>query len=175
MIPQRRTRRRYEAPGQARYLTCSCFHRLALFGNDRIKDAFVERLTLVINRTGCNLFCWVVMPEHFHLLLRPVLPRVTVTHFLMSLKRPFAALVLDRWRELGAKVLRRVRDSKGQEHFWQEGGGYDRNVYSRDELLEKIAYIHMNPVRRGLVARPEDWQWSSLGCGGDRAPKLTPV
>ena len=41
--------------------------------------------------------------------------------------------------------------------------GYDRNIYSRDELNEKIKYINENPVARRLVCRPEDWRWSSAG------------
>jgi putative transposase len=45
--------------------------------------------------------------------------------------------------------------------FWQPGGGYDRNITSSETLLAMIEYIHANPVRRGLVARMEDWEWSS--------------
>lgn len=44
---------------------------------------------------------------------------------------------------------------------WQPGGGYDRNVVELASLQQMIEYIHLNPVRRGLVARPEDWPWSS--------------
>jgi putative transposase len=45
--------------------------------------------------------------------------------------------------------------------FWQPGGGYDRNIDSVKTLGAIIDYIHANPVRRGLVLRPEDWPWSS--------------
>lgn len=45
--------------------------------------------------------------------------------------------------------------------FWQAGGGYDRNVGDESTLRTMIDYIHQNPVRRGLVDRPEDWIWSS--------------
>ena len=45
--------------------------------------------------------------------------------------------------------------------FWQPGGGYDRNITSTLALRAAIEYIHANPVRRGLVARAEDWEWSS--------------
>ena len=38
---------------------------------------------------------------------------------------------------------------------------YDFNVWSERKLVEKLHYIHRNPVERGLVARPEDWAWSS--------------
>ena len=45
--------------------------------------------------------------------------------------------------------------------FWQDGGGYDRNIRDQDELTRFVEYVHNNPVRRGLVARPEEWYWSS--------------
>ena len=46
-------------------------------------------------------------------------------------------------------------------HFWQKEY-YDRNVRDHKELVEKLRYIHRNPVKRGLVKRPEDWPWSSF-------------
>jgi putative transposase len=45
--------------------------------------------------------------------------------------------------------------------FWQPGGGYDRNVVEIAAVHQIIEYIHANPVRRGLVACAEDWEWSS--------------
>jgi putative transposase len=47
--------------------------------------------------------------------------------------------------------------------FWQRGGGYDSNLWSKDIIWEKIGYMHSNPVKRKLVPRPEDWLWSSYG------------
>jgi len=44
--------------------------------------------------------------------------------------------------------------------FWQ-AHYYDRNVSSREKFVKELRYIHRNPVRRGLVVRPEDWRWSS--------------
>ena len=41
--------------------------------------------------------------------------------------------------------------------------GYDRNLFSRKKIIEKIVYIHDNPIRKGLVENPEDWVWSSAG------------
>jgi hypothetical protein len=45
--------------------------------------------------------------------------------------------------------------------FWQAGGGYDRNVISRETAWNEIHYIHQNPVRRELVKHPGDWTYSS--------------
>jgi hypothetical protein len=45
--------------------------------------------------------------------------------------------------------------------FWQEGPGYDRNLTTSTAIEAAIEYIHMNPVRRGMVNRAVDWRWSS--------------
>ena len=45
--------------------------------------------------------------------------------------------------------------------FWQEGGGYDRNLRTPDAVVTAAEYVHNNPVKRGLCATPADWKWSS--------------
>jgi len=101
------------------------------------------------------------MPEHIHLLLWPCLPDHPVSAVLRTFKRDFVDEVMVRWRKLGARVLERIMTPQGKPRFWQHGGGYDRNEFSTGEIAETIAYIHNNPVKRGLVARAVDWPWSS--------------
>jgi putative transposase len=161
MTRPRRTLHRFEHYGHGRYLTFSCHQRLPLFRNDRIKDAFAERLAFVKAKLGFRLYAWVVMPEHVHLLIQTGRADLTVETILHSLKSHFAATVLARWREMKAPILARVTDNTGRQRFWLPGGGYDRNLHSESEWLEKITYIHNNPVRRGLTAQPEQWIWSS--------------
>jgi hypothetical protein len=55
-------------------------------------------------------------------------------------------------------------------HFWQKRY-YDFNIRNNPQFVEKLRYIHRNPVERGLCERPEDWEWSSFrqyaaGCAG---------
>ncbi len=161
MSEPRKRLRRCEIDGHARFLTFSCYQRLPLLSNPDIRDPFAEQLFLARTRLDFKLIAWVVMPEHVHLLILPDQANASVPSVLSAIKRPFAAMVLARWRELEAPVLDRIRDRSGAERFWQAGGGYDRNIFSEGELREKIRYIHENPVRRGLVGREEDWVWSS--------------
>ena len=56
------------------------------------------------------------------------------------------------------------------EHFWQKRY-YDFNVRNESQLVEKLRYIHRNPVKRGLCVAAEDWEWSrfrqyATGCAG---------
>ena len=164
--PRHKRLRRVESAGSARFVTFSTFRRLPLFQNDAIKDAFAGHLARARERHPFRLLAWVVMPEHVHLILLPADGRVSTP--LAGLKRGFAREVIGRWRALNAPVLARITDSRSRHRFWQRGGGYDRNVRDEDELREKIAYIHHNPVERGLVERPADWAWSSARWyGGD--------
>ena len=56
-----------------------------------------------------------------------------------------------------------VRERPGRRvfRFWQEGGGYDRNLTGEKTVLAAIQYAHANPVRRGLCSSPAEWRWSS--------------
>jgi len=71
-------------------------------------------------------------------------------------------------------LLLPARTPRNQAHYrnwrykvWQQGTGYDFNVYSEGKLRQKIAYIHANPVRAGLVKQAEEYPWSSAApdCG----------
>lgn len=156
-----KTLRRINSANHARFLTFSCYHNLPLLGADPIRRVFVESLDRARTRHRFLLISWVVMPTHVHLMIMPPPPHGVIRDILFAIKTPFARRVLARWRELDARVLAKIRDASGQAHFWQSGGGYDRNIVSSEEFHEKNDYIHRNPVAAGLVAREVDWPWSS--------------
>jgi putative transposase len=83
------------------------------------------------------------MPEHVHLLMSEP-ERGTLASAVQAMKE---------------SVSRRLIG--GREHFWQ-ARYYDFNVFTAKKRIEKLKYIHRNPVVRGLVERPEDWAWSSF-------------
>jgi len=138
----------------------------------------VDRLIFVHQVMPVQMLAWVIMPEHVHLLVRPTGHRVEIQDYLKKLKTRFARQMLDRWRDHDASILGRLQDQSGRSHFWQAGGGYDRNIVSEDEFIEKLNYIHANPIKRKLVTSPEQWRWSSarhylgLSCVG---PAIDPV
>ncbi len=171
--PIRKRLRRREHGGDIRFVTFSCYHRLPLLGNPRIRDAFSGVLEAAHQRLDFELFAWVTMPEHVHLLAR--IPRESDWHAVaLSIKPVIARRVIQRWREIGAPVLSRITDDAGRCRFWQRGGGFDRNIRNMTEFSETVRYIHRNPVERGLVERPEDWAWSSVRWWmGERAGDVT--
>jgi putative transposase len=114
-----------------------------------------------------RLVAFVFMPEHVHLLVYPTIHEPRLDLLLKAIKRPFSfrvkqALAAARSPLLGELT---VRERPGVERFrfWQEGGGYDRNLRTESAVLGSIDYIHLNPVRRGLCERAVEWKWSSAG------------
>jgi putative transposase len=84
---------------------------------------------------------YVVMPEHVHLLVsEPEEKALSVA--IQILKQRFSK-------------------TRKEEYVW-ESRYYDFNVRSQKKRIEKLTYIHQNPVRRELVAEPKDWRWSSF-------------
>ncbi len=105
------------------------------------------------------------MPNHVHLLVH--LPEnITVTRFLASIKQPVSFRALKWIEEHKPEILKDLIVKHGKKEirrFWQQGGGYDRNIFSDEALFKTVEYIHNNPVRLGLVEYPENWNWSSAG------------
>ena len=151
--------RHFDIPNQARFLTFSCFHRRPLLDGAALRDRYINHLDRSRNLLHFRLHAWVIMPDHVHLIVLPV--QGAISPVLRGLKQGFSRQILTEWREADDPRLSLVATSGSQCRFWQRGGGYDRNIRSPDELRRHTEYIHTNPVRRGLVERPEDWKWSS--------------
>ena len=137
--------KRYQQTRQLHFVTFSCYHRQALLSDPQAPDTFVQILETVRRWYGCWLLGYVVMPEHVHLLLSEP-------------ERKNLALVLQMLKQM---VSRKLQGKHTQVPFWQ-ARYYDFNVWSEQKRVEKLRYLHRNPVKRGLVERPEDWLWSSF-------------
>ncbi len=166
-------RRRYNETNQPRELTFSCYRRLPFFSRERTCEWFIEALEKARARFGFQLWAYVLMPDHVHLLVNPGGTSLTssegragaeMSRFLQAVKEPVARQAIAFLKANSPQWLARLTVHEGQRvrhRFWQPGGGYDRNITNIETLRAMIEYIHANPVRRGLVARIEDWQWSS--------------
>jgi putative transposase len=125
----------------------------------------VDAMERARERLDLALWAYVVMPEHVHLLMRPRGASYEMRAILAALKRPVAAAAktfLQRSGESTWMERLTVRyPTRSVFRFWQPGGGFDHNIFREKTVLSVIQYIHANPVRRGLVADPLDWEWSS--------------
>jgi putative transposase len=136
--------KRFQKSRQLHFLTFSCFHRRPNFATPTSRTTFESSLERVRRAYGLWVYGYVVMPEHVHLLVSEP-ERDTLARAMQSLKQSVA-------RRLALRAA---------DPFWQ-ARYYDFNVWSEMKFVEKLRYIHRNPVKRGLVAQPEDWAWSSF-------------
>jgi len=156
--------RRRICPTGVRFLTFSCYRRLNLLGNPRIRDALAREIFAARAKCGFRLQAWVIMPEHVHLVLAAADPEWPVERILPQIKAPFAQNIIGRWRKLGVRgagALSKITDGSGRVRFWQPGGGFDRAARNIDKLVREGNYVHRNPVKRGLAACESGWKWSS--------------
>jgi putative transposase len=157
--------RRYDTPGDAHELTFSCYRRLPLLSRDRTRGWVVEAIDRARGQERFDLWAYVIMPEHVHILIRPREPEYSISRILWRIKRPIARRAIAHLHTHAPAFLERLTVIRGdgtrERRFWQAGGGYDRNVVEPETVRTMLEYFHLNPVRRGLVERPEDWAWSS--------------
>lgn len=164
-VPKYKSCQRWNNPGDAHELTFSCYRRYPLLSKDRTRSWMIAAIRRARVKHAFDLWAYVIMPEHVHLLIRPRRTRYDMKTILHALKWPVAGWALAHLREHAPTWIERLtehdRIAKPAVHFWQPGGGFDRNVTNEKTALAMIDYIHMNPVRRELVSAPEKWPWSS--------------
>jgi len=153
---------RFDRLGTPRFLTLSCYHRRRLLARESVIRLFLSELDTIRHKYELKLYGYVVMPEHVHLVVLPPL-ELTLSKAIGELKsrsaRTMLAFLRD-WTDQPTDELLVSRDGKTKMVFWQRRY-YDHNCRSVDTLREKIVYCHQNPVNRGLVSDPANWQWSS--------------
>ena len=162
---KRKTIKHCHEPGDFHELTFSCYHAMPLLNRDDWRRRLSPHIDRACRELAFELVAFVYMPEHVHLLVNPQLPEPQVDRMLARLKQPFSIEIKKLLVGTQSPLLRRltVRERPGKNcfRFWQEGPGYDRNIYTARALRASINYIHMNPVKRGLCEKPADWPWSS--------------
>jgi len=159
--------RRYYGAGDLHFITCSCYQRKPWLDNGKRRDVFLNILEEVRKEHRFVVLGYVVMPEHFHLLMSE--PQVgTPSTAMQSLKQRFAQRVVVRRRQRYPAGSRPLQKAQGAGHpltkpmpIWQPRF-YDFNVWTEGKRIEKLLYMHGNPVKRGLVLEPEQWRWSSF-------------
>ena len=154
---------RFNTPGSAHGLSFTCYRNRRFLSSDRTRLYFAEALQGAGIKHNFDLWAYVVMPEHVHLVIFPGSEIYSISAILKSIKQPVARRAINYLRKHESGILRFMETGldRPRWHFWQNGGGYDRNIRDCRELERLVNYVHENPVRRGLVRKAEDWCWSS--------------
>jgi putative transposase len=121
----------------------------------------VKVLADVRKRYELPLIGFVAMPEHVHLLIGEP-KKGNPSKAIQALKQSVSRRMRSKSRRKRAPNQLRFAFAIAEKHphLWQRRF-YDFNVWSYKKKLEKLKYMHFNPVKRGLVKDPKDWPWSS--------------
>ncbi|MCS7032868.1 MAG: transposase [Phycisphaerae bacterium] len=153
-------------PRAARRVVAGLYYHVLNRGNGRMRifhkaadyDAFVQVLREALERYSVDLLAWCLMPNHWHLVLRP--------------RRPDALAGFMRW--VGVTHVRRHH-----QHYHSRGGGHlyqgrfkSFPIQDDRHFCTVCRYVESNPLRARLVKRAEAWRWSSLNAGQDPTRRL---
>lgn len=158
-----RSRYRILERDHSHFITATTVGWLPIFTTAARCDILVDAFEYCRQHKALKLHAWVILDTHFHAIVAaPELVRV-----LADLKRHTARRVIE---QLEAEhcdwLLRQLRDhrapskTESQHQVWQEGS-HPQAIMSDETMLQKLEYLHNNPVKRGLVALPEHWRHSS--------------
>ena len=136
--------KRFHQSHDLHFITFSCYRRKKKLNSPESRRMFERALERARRQYVFYICGYVVMPEHVHLLI----------------SEPDKRLLSTAIQSLKQGVTRRLA-LRAPEPFWQPRY-YDFNVWSEKKRVEKLRYMHRNPVKRGLVEKPEDWEWSSF-------------
>jgi REP element-mobilizing transposase RayT len=126
---------RIDAPGALHHIICRGIERRKLFLNNDDCDDFVDRLSRIISESETLCYAWALIPNHFHLLLRT--GNVPITTVMRRLLTGYAVGFNRRHCRHGRLFQNRYKSILCQEEPY---------------LLELVRYIHLNPLRAGIVS-----------------------
>jgi putative transposase len=159
---------RFYGSGDLHFVTGSCYRRQPFLGTEPLRDLFLHALEQMRRRYRFVVLGYVVMPEHFHLLVSEP-QRTTLSTVVQALKLGFSRRLLTPGR-----ALQRPTSGLAPRPIWLPRF-YDFNVWTERKRIEKLRYMHRNPVKRGLVDAPEQWRWSSFRFYLCREPGLVKI
>jgi putative transposase len=131
-------------PGIAHHVTQRGNGRARTFFSNEDYALYRDLLAEQCRRADVEVWAWCLMPNHVHLVLVPS-DGDGLRRALAAVHRRYAGIIHARRRSTG--------------HFWQ--GRFGAVAMDEDHLAAALRYVSLNPVRARLVARAQDWRWSS--------------
>jgi putative transposase len=158
-----RNRYRVTDENAAHFITSTIVEWLPIFTTAACCDILVRSLDYCRARKGLKIYGWVMMDNHFH----AIVSAPTLSRSIADLKKFTAHAILEQLRTEGREwLLNQLKYFCAAHKFasahqvWQEGV-HPQLITSDQMMLQKLEYLHNNPVKRGLVASPEHWRYSS--------------
>ncbi|MGB2800489.1 MAG: transposase [Dehalococcoidia bacterium] len=173
---------KFDDNSYAHFITTNTYRNYPYFQDEEFSQILLEELRFYSVKLGFTLIGYVIMPSHLHLLLwwnKDEQTMLNISTIMQRVKGVTARRIIDLLRGRSEHLLRPIPQSRERmlsatqeradpkahkqntkHRLWQRGL-YDFNIYSDKMLLEKLDYIHNNPLRAGLTLSPYDYKWSS--------------
>ncbi|KAA1260205.1 Transposase IS200 like protein [Rubripirellula obstinata] len=151
--------RRYFVPGSMIYLTVVTYGRRPILTTDHGRCFLRNAIKKIQRRFPFTLFATCLLPDHWHLIMQLPSGDANYSVRIKRIKEEFTI----KWRASGlpeAEVTKAQR-RKGERGIWQPRA-WEHTIVDEKDLERCVDYIHWNPRKHGLVARIQDWKWSSF-------------
>jgi REP element-mobilizing transposase RayT len=156
------------------FVTLQVVDWIDVFSRECYRKIIVENLCHCINNKGLEIYAWVIMSNHIHLLVKS--EKSALSDTIRDFKSYTAKVILNEiihgnesrkeWmlRQFTSATLRHKRNANYQ--FWSHEN-HAEYIFSNAFMEQKLNYIHNNPVRAGIVFKPEEYKYSSARDYGD--------
>ena len=134
---------RYNIAGNAHELTFSCYHNQPFLSKDRTCKYLADSIISSREKHGFDVWAYVFMPSHVHLLICPRRERYSISDILLSIKQPVSRRAINYLKNNkrdGLKYLATAHIHRPY-RFWQKGGGYDRNITKMKTIIDQAIDI----------------------------------
>jgi REP element-mobilizing transposase RayT len=145
------------------FITSSIIEWIPVFVSLEYCDIIIQSLEYCKNHKDLKLYSYTILDDHFHL----VCAASDLSNTISSIKKYTARQIINKAKLNNKKWLlnqfayfKKKYKTKSDYQIWQEGF-HPKLINSEKMLVQKIEYIHNNPLRRGLVDQPEYWKYSS--------------
>lgn len=149
-------RKIFDRENHAHFVTFSCYRRQRILDDDQAKRIVIHYLAAQLKNQNGMCMGFVIMPDHVH----------AMVHFQDS---GMLSIFMNQWKRRSSMQLKQLYKEKLTNYgakidlekpMWQPKY-YGFNIFSESKAIEKLTYMHLNPVKSGLVDRPESWKFGS--------------
>jgi REP-associated tyrosine transposase len=140
---------RFHQTGHLHFITISCHRHTHIFKDPNACNTLQQILEETRKKYGFLILGYVIMSNHIHLLMTE--PEET----------PLSTAI---------QVLKQRFSRTRSEEFVWEARYHDFNVFTESKKIEKLHYMHRNPIKAGLIEEPHQWPWSSFRAYAHKEP-----
>jgi REP element-mobilizing transposase RayT len=161
---------RFHNPNAPYFVSFAVVEWLNVFDQDKFKDILVDNLNYCQREKGMEIYAWVIMPTHVHLVFRStteVTPGRLLGEFKSHTSKKLVKLINENFEEKNRRFFMETFSRHGKYRsnvknfqFWQQNNK-PIELWSNKVITQKIRYIHNNPLKKGMVFNPEDYLYSS--------------